>query len=62
MLKAGDRVHIDATGEEGTVKHVHPHEVVVRVAVPGGHEERTYALESVRLDPTLSEISKFVDH
>lgn len=62
MLKAGDRVYIDATNEEGTVKAVHPHEIVVRVAVSGGHEERTYAHEDLRLDPTLSEVSKFVDH
>lgn len=40
MLKAGDHVYIDGTKEEGTVKEVHAHEVVVRVKVPGGHEER----------------------
>lgn len=62
MLKTGDRVYIDATDEEGTVKAVHPHEVVVRVEVAGGHEDRKYANEDLRLDPTLSEVSKFVDH
>ncbi len=62
MFKPGDHVYIDGTQEEGTVKEVHPHELVVRVAVPGGHETRRYALEAVRLDPTLSEDSKFVDH
>jgi hypothetical protein len=62
MLKAGDRVYIDATTEEGTVKEVHPHEILVRVAVGGGHEERKYAHEDLRLDPTMSEVSKFVDH
>jgi 6-pyruvoyl-tetrahydropterin synthase len=62
MLKVGDRVFINGSDEEGTVKQVHPHEVVVRVSVPGGHEDRKYALEAVRLDPTLGEVSKFVDH
>jgi hypothetical protein len=62
MLKVGDKVYIDATNEEGTVKDVHPHEVVVRVKVDGGHEERKYALEDLRLDPTLSEVSKYYDH
>jgi hypothetical protein len=62
MLKAGDHVSIDGTHEEGVVKEVHAHEVVVRVTVPGGHEERTYAHESLRLDPTMSEASRFIDH
>ena len=62
MLKAGDRVYIDATTEEGTVKEVHPHEILVRVKVPGGHEERKYAHEDLRLDPTMNEASKFIDH
>jgi hypothetical protein len=62
MLKTGDRVHIDATREEGTVKEVHPHEIVVRVQVPGGHEDRRYAHDDLRLDPTLGEVSHFVDH
>jgi hypothetical protein len=62
MLKVGDRVHIDGTEEEGTVREVHPHEILVRVAVPGGHEERKYAHEDLRLDPTMNEISNFLDH
>jgi len=62
VLKVGDRVYIDGTDEEGTVREVHPHEIVVRVRVPGGHEVRQYALEDLRLDPTMSEVSDFVDH
>ncbi len=61
-MKAGDKVFIDGTNEEGVVRAVHPHEVVVRVGVSGGHEERTYANEALRLDPTMSEVSKYVDH
>ena len=62
MLKVGDRVRIDASAEEGTVREVHPHEILVRVKVSGGHEDRKYAHEDLRLEPTLSEVSKFVDH
>lgn len=62
MLKVGDRVFIDGTNEEGSVKEVHPHEIVVRVNVPGGHEDRKYAHEALRLDPTLDEVSHYVDH
>ena len=62
MLKAGDRVYIDGTKEEGIVKDVHPHEVRVRVTVGSGHEDRKYALEELRLDPTMNEASKFIDH
>jgi hypothetical protein len=62
MFQPGDHVYIDGTNEEGTVKDVHPHEVVVRVKVPGGHEERKYAYEALRLDPTLQEVSKYRDH
>jgi hypothetical protein len=62
MLKVGDRVYIDGTQEEGTVKQVHPHEILVRVAVPGGHEDRKYAHEDLRLDPTMNEASNFIDH
>ena len=53
MLKAGDRVYIDGTSEEGTVKEVQQHEVVVRVKVPGGHENRKYVLEDLRLDDSV---------
>jgi hypothetical protein len=62
MLKAGDRVFIDKTSEEGTVKEVHPHEVVVRVKTLQGHEERRYTYEDLRLDPTMNEVSDYVDH
>jgi len=62
MLKVGDRVYVQGTNEEGTVKAIHPHEALVRVVVPGGHEDRKYALESLRLDPTIKEASHFVDH
>ena len=62
MLKVGDRVRIDGSAEEGTVREVHPHEILVRVKVPGGHEDRKYTQEDLRLDPTLGEVSKFADH
>ncbi len=62
MLKIGDRVYIDGTKEEGTVREVHPHEILVRVKVSGGHEDRKYAHEDLRLDPTMGEVSNFVDH
>lgn len=62
MLKVGDRVRIDGSDEEGTVRAVHPHEILVRVKVSGGHEDRKYAHGDLRLDPTLSEVSRFVDH
>jgi hypothetical protein len=62
VLKPGDKVFIDGSKEEGIVKDVHPHEVVVRVKTPNGHEVRKYAHEDLRLDPTLGEVSRFVDH
>jgi hypothetical protein len=62
MLKVGDHVYIDGTREEGTVKAVHPHEILVRVTVSGGHEDRKYAHEDLRRDPTMDEASKFIDH
>jgi hypothetical protein len=62
MLKAGDKVFIDGTNEEGTVKEVHPHEVVVRVKTTQGHEDRGFAYEDLRLDPTMKEASGFIDH
>lgn len=62
MLKVGDRVFIDGTSEEGTVKEVHPHDVVVRVKTTQGHDERRYGYEDLRLDPTLDEASDYVDH
>ncbi len=62
MLKNGDRVRINATDEIGTVKQVHPHEIIVSVAVANGHEERRYANESLQLEPTMEEASNFIDH
>jgi hypothetical protein len=62
MLKPGDSVFIDATNEKGVVKDVHPHEILVRVSVSGGHEDRKYAHEDLRLDPTMKEVSNFYDH
>jgi hypothetical protein len=62
MLKPGDRVFIDGTQEEGTVKEVHPHEALVRVRTPAGTQERRYSHESLRLDPTMDEATGFVDH
>jgi hypothetical protein len=62
MLKAGDRVFIDGTREEGTVKEVHPHEILVRVKTPDGHQDKKFALEDLRRDPTMKEASGFVDH
>lgn len=62
MLKPGDKVYIDGTREEGVVKDVHPHEIVVRVQVSGGHEDRKYAHGDLRLDPTMDEVSRYRDH
>jgi hypothetical protein len=62
MLKAGDHVYIDGTNEEGTVTEVHPHEVTVRVKTLDGHETRKYTYEDLRLDPTMDEASRYVDH
>jgi len=54
MLRPGDRVSIDWIGEEGFVTEVHTHDVIVRVRVPGGHDERSYAHESLRFIPVTS--------
>jgi hypothetical protein len=62
MLKAGDSVYIDGSNEEGTVKEVHPHEIIVRVKTLQGHEDRRFAHEDLRLDPTMKEASDFIDH
>jgi hypothetical protein len=61
-MKVGDRVYIDGSKEEGTVREVHPHVIVVRVEVAGGHENRKYNKEDLRLDPTMDEASDFIDH
>jgi len=62
MLKAGDHVYIDGTNEEGTVKEVHPHEILVRVQTPEGHVDKKFPQESLRIDPTMKEASNFIDH
>jgi hypothetical protein len=62
MLKRGDKVYIDGTREEGIVREVTPHEITVRVEVTGGHEDRKYAHEDLRLDPKMDEASRFYDH
>lgn len=62
MLKPGNHVVIEGGPLHGTVKHVHPHEAVVEIEAGGGHEERRYALESLRRDPTMDEASNFRDH
>jgi hypothetical protein len=62
MLKIGDKVYIDGTNEEGTVKEVHPHEVLVRVKTADGHEDRKFANEALRRDPTMNEASNYIDH
>lgn len=62
MLKAGDHVFIDGTKEEGTVREVHPHEIIVRVKTTQGHEDRKFTQEDLRLDPTMNEASRFIDH
>lgn len=62
MLNVGDKVFIDGTTEEGIVKAVHPHEIIVRVKTAQGHEDRKYAHEDLRSDPTMEEASGFVDH
>jgi hypothetical protein len=62
MLQPGDRVSIDWIGEEGFVTEVHTHDVIVRVCVPGGHDERSYAHESLRLVPATAAPSHLYAH
>ena len=62
MLRPGDRVSIDWIGEEGFVTEVHTHEIIVRVRVPGGHEERSYAPDSLRLVLSKAEPSHLYAH
>jgi hypothetical protein len=57
MLRPGDRVLINGTGEEAYVHQVHTHEVIVRVIRPGGHDVRSYAHESLRFTPALETAS-----
>jgi preprotein translocase subunit YajC len=58
-LKVGDKVFIPGEDLRGVVSDVHPHEAVVKLE---SGEHRKFALESVHRDPTLNEISDFVDH
>jgi hypothetical protein len=62
VLKVGDKVTVNGSETRGVVKEVMVHEVTVRIAVDGGHEDRRYAYGSLRLDPTMSEASGYVDH
>jgi hypothetical protein len=62
MLRPGDRVYINASGEEAFVIEVHTHDVVVRVRVPGGHDERRYAHESLRFAPATHAPSPLYAH
>ncbi|MBV8637794.1 MAG: hypothetical protein JO322_06885 [Candidatus Eremiobacteraeota bacterium] len=59
LLKDGDRVTIPGEGLRGTVKEVHPHEVVVKLE---SGEHRRFALESVHRESTMNEVSDFIDH
>jgi hypothetical protein len=58
MLRPGDRVSIEGTGEDGFVSEVHTHDVVVRVRVAGGYDERRYPHESLRFTPVMRETSQ----
>jgi hypothetical protein len=51
MLRPGDRVYSDGTGEEGVVKEVHTNDVVIRVQTAAGYDERAYSHENLRLAP-----------
>lgn len=58
-LKVGDHVSIPGEDLRGVVSGVHPHEIVVKLE---SGEHRKFAHESIRREPTLAEISDFVDH
>ncbi len=62
LLKAGDHVSIPGENREGVVTGVTPHEVTVQVLVNGAPEHRRYAHEALKLEPTMSEASNFIDH
>jgi hypothetical protein len=53
MLRPGDRVLINHTGEEAYVYQVHTHEVIVRVHRIGGYDERSYSHESLLYAPAV---------
>jgi preprotein translocase subunit YajC len=58
-LKVGDKVSIPGEGLSGIVSAVHPHEAIVKLE---SGEHRRFALESLRREATLDEVSNFVDH
>ena len=58
-LKPGDKVSIPGEDLHGVVTAVHPHEAVVKLE---SGEHRRFALESLHREPTLDEVSNFVDH
>jgi hypothetical protein len=58
-LRIGDGVSIPGEGLRGVVTAVHPHEAIVKLE---SGEHRRFALESLHREPTLGEISNFVDH
>jgi hypothetical protein len=62
MLRRGDRVYIEGTFEEGIVKEVHTHNVIVRVLVTGGVDDRSYSHESLRFAPLMTEPSLLFAH
>jgi preprotein translocase subunit YajC len=57
-LKLGDKVNIPGEGLKGTVSAIHPHEAVVKLE---SGEHRRFALESLHREPTMDEVSNFVD-
>lgn len=59
MLKSGDKVSIPGEGLRGVVSEVHPHEAVVKLE---SGEHRRFSLESVEREPSMDEVSDFVDH
>jgi len=61
MFKIGDRVFIDGTQEEGTIKDIHGHTIIVKVSTSEGHEQRRYVAEDLRLDTDHSKPTHFRD-
>jgi len=58
-LKLGDKVSIPGEGLSGVVTAIHPHEAVVKLE---SGERRRFAFESLHREPTMDEVSNFVDH
>jgi len=64
MLLPGDRVYIDGVFEnnafeQGIVKEVYAHDVLVHVQTDTGYDERRYAHECLGFAPTLRRNSRF---